>query len=53
MKLEQNFVKYLVHFLGNGVSRNNVFETTLKTTKTSVPTQHMEIKLPKNFTFSP
>ena len=26
MKLGQNFVKYFVRFLGNGVSRNNVFE---------------------------
>ena len=26
MKLEQNFVKYFVHFLGIGVSRKNVFE---------------------------
>ena len=26
MKLEQNFVKYFVHFLGNGVSRKNAFE---------------------------
>ena len=28
MKLEQNFVKYFVRFLGNGVSRKNVFEIT-------------------------
>ena len=26
MKLGQNFVKYFVHFLGNGVSRKNAFE---------------------------